>query len=296
MMYAFTTGEQLLSLCTQYCLPIYGIMLLREQELFGRSEDMSRAQMREVWAVMERAATQGIEQTNISMGGLAGDEAKKLYHNPNPLLGQTATRAAAIAMAIGEVSASMGRIVASPTAGSSGVLPGVLAQRSYDEQTIVNALFTASAVGLLIQTNASVSGAECGCQAEIGAASAMAAAALVEIHSGSPAFALSAAANALQNLMGLVCDPVAGLVEIPCIKRNGIGAINAMLCADMALSGITTLIPFDQTVSALYEVGQSLPRSLRESAQGGIANTPCAKDLEKHIFEKEPVFLNDLGR
>ena len=286
MMYAFSTGEQLLSLCTQYSLSISSIMLLRERELFGRSEEQSRFQMRDVWAVMEHAAKQGIEMTNISMGGLAGDEAKKLYRNPNTLLGQSASRAAAIAMSIGEVSASMGRIVASPTAGSSGVLPGVLYERGYGEDAIVNALFTASAVGLLIQTNASVSGAECGCQAEIGAASAMAAAALVEVGGGSPEYALSASANALQNLMGLVCDPVAGLVEVPCIKRNGIGAINAMLCADMALSGITTLIPFDQTVSALYEVGRSLPRSLRESAQGGIANTPCAKALERAFIAK----------
>ncbi len=284
MRYAFTNGEQLLSLCTQHSLSIGLVMQKREQELFSRDEPQIRAQMREVWAVMKHAALQGISQINISMGGLAGGEAVKLYQNPAPLLGTPASRAASIAMAIGEVSASMGRIVAAPTAGSSGILPAVLLDDSYDVEDIIDALFSASAIGMLIQMNASVSGAQGGCQAEIGTASAMAAAALVELNGGSPIFALSAAANALQNLMGLVCDPVAGLVEVPCIKRNGIGAVNALLCADMALSGITTLIPFDQTVSAMYEVGCAMPQSLRESANGGIANTPCARALEKRIF------------
>jgi len=287
MEYAFTTGEQLLSLCSQQKLSIAKVMRLREQALFHRSEPDVLDQMRDVWAIMRHSVKQGLEQPNLSLGGLVGGEAQKLYGAKSPLLGQPACRAASIAMAVGEVNAAMGRIVAAPTAGSCGVLPAVLSAEDYDEKSVVDALFTASAVGMLIQLNASVSGAKGGCQAEIGAAAAMAAAALVELRGGAPAMALSAAANALQNLMGLVCDPVAGLVEVPCVKRNGIGAINALLCADMALCGITTVIPFDETVSAMYEVGCAMPQSLRESAQGGIANTPCARMLEKSIFATE---------
>jgi L-serine dehydratase len=199
-------------------------------------------------------------------------------------------------MATAEVNAAMGRIVAAPTAGSCGVLPAVLCVGAYSTDQAVDALFTASAVGMIIAQNASVSGAQGGCQAEIGAASAMAAAALCELHGGAPEAALHAAATALQNLMGLVCDPVAGLVEVPCVKRNALGALNALLCADMALCAITTPIPFDQTVGAMHAVGCAMPQSLRESAMGGIAATDAARDIERRLFEPETPIPEDLGR
>ena len=179
-------------------------------------------------------------------------------------------------------------------------MPGALfsAARSFgfDDAALVEALFVSAAVGLLIQTNATVSGAEGGCQAEVGAASAMAAAALTFLQGGSAGASLSAAALALQNLMGLVCDPVAGLVEVPCVNRNSIGAVNALLSADIVLSGTGVMIPFDETVDAMYAVGCSLSPALRESAQGGIAATPTAKAAEKSIFAAEQYIPEGLGR
>lgn len=281
---AFTSGKSLLTLCNENNCSISQIMRRRETVIIGSDEEQVRDRMKKTWRIMKRAVEKGLQSRNVSLGNLVGGEAEKLFKSPLTILGERAGRAAAMAMAAAEVNASMGLIVAAPTAGSCGVLPGVLHARDYPEEDIVDALFTASAVGMIIQINASVSGAIGGCQAEIGTASAMAAAALAELNGGTPKTALDAAAMALQNLMGLVCDPVAGLVEVPCVKRNAIGAINALLCADMALCGITSLIPFDETVDAMYRVGCSLPQSLKESAQGGIAATPTAKAIERDVF------------
>ena len=201
------------------------------------------------------------------------------------------SRAITYAMAVLEVNASMGVIVAAPTAGSSGVVPGVLLalQEEYElsDEEILDGLYTAGAVGYLLMRNASVAGAEAGCQAEVGAASAMAAAAAVEIMGGTPQMCLHAAAGALANLLGLVCDPIAGLVEAPCQNRNSIGAANAMISAQQALAGISQVIPFDQMAEAMYHVGRSLPFELRESALGGCAGTPeaCARTCE--IFREK---------
>jgi L-serine dehydratase len=182
----------------------------------------------------------------------------------------------------------MGRIVAAPTAGASGVLPGVLFSlaetHQLAEDQLVEGLFTAGAVGLVIAKNASLSGAAGGCQAEIGSASAMAAAAAVELVKGSPEQALHAAAIALKNLLGLVCDPVAGLVESPCSKRNAVGTANALVAAEMALAGIESVIPFDEVVAAMYQVGRTLPLTLRETAEGGLAITPTGIKLKKKIL------------
>ena len=183
-------------------------------------------------------------------------------------------------MAVLEVNASMGLIVAAPTAGSSGIVPGLLLalQEEYDrtDEDMIRALFTASAVGYLAMRNATVAGAVGGCQAEVGVASAMAAAAAVELMGGSPQQALGAASTALANLLGLVCDPIAGLVEAPCQSRNGIGAANALTCAEMALAGIEQMIPFDEMLETMYHVGRGLPAELRETALGGCAATKTA--------------------
>ena len=194
------------------------------------------------------------------------------------------------AMAVLEVNASMGVIVAAPTAGSSGVVPGVLfaLQEEFDlpDEELLNGLYTAGAVGYLLMRNASVSGAEAGCQAEVGAASAMAAAAAAEIMGGSPQMCLWAATGALSNLLGLVCDPIAGLVEAPCQNRNSIGASNALICAEQALAGIRQIIPFDEMAEAMYHVGRCLPFELRESALGGCAGTASACEKSCRIFGK----------
>ena len=215
----------------------------------------------------------------------------KLRRHARNVCGEPISSAAAYAMAVLETNASMGRIVAAPTAGSAGVIPGVLlslqATKGFTDDELVRALGCAAAVGYLITRNATVAGAEGGCQAEIGSAAAMAAAATVELEGGTPEQCLDAAGNALTNMMGLVCDPVAGLVEVPCQKRNASGAATALVSAQISLANVGNLVGFDQTVEAMYKVGRSLPFELRESALGGLAATPdaCAW-CESHMCGK----------
>lgn len=186
-------------------------------------------------------------------------------------------------MAVLEVNASMGLIVAAPTAGSSGVLPGILMalqeEKGFSDEELYSGLLNASAVGYILMRNASVSGAEAGCQAEVGAASAMAASAIVELMGGTPKQCLSAAVHAMSNLLGLVCDPIAGLVEAPCQTRNAIGVANAITSAELALAGVEHPIPFDEMAESMYHVGKSLPFELRETAMGGCAGTPTGCKL-----------------
>jgi L-serine dehydratase len=192
------------------------------------------------------------------------------------------------ALSASETNACMGKIVAAPTAGSCGILPSVLmtiaTERKLDDEQLVMALFTASAVGIVIANKASISGAEGGCQAECGSASAMAAAALVELCGGSPAMVEHACAIAIKSVLGLVCDPVAGLVEIPCIKRNAMGAANAFVSADMALAGIESKIPVDEVIHAMKVIGDCMNPAFKETAEGGLAATPTAKRLMKEVF------------
>ena len=236
-------GSEVLRVCKEKKQTIGAMMLERETELQGKSKQVLLADMQQQLTTMRLAIKRGLDQPQRSLGGLVGGEAARLYsaaQTPS-FSGKNMLLGAAMAMATVEVNACMGRIVAAPTAGASGILPGVLlaAQQThgYEDDELIMALFCASAIGALIATNASISGAQGGCQAETGAAAAMAAAALVELAKGTPAQCLTAAAIALQNVMGLVCDPVAGLVEVPCVKRNAIGAANAQLSADLALCG-----------------------------------------------------------
>ena len=203
-----------------------------------------------------------------------------------PLLGGALYRA----LAVSELNASMGRIVAAPTAGSCGIVPAAVLtmQEQYQltEEECVMSLFTASAVGMVIANNASLAGAQGGCQAECGSASAMAAAAIVELAGGTPDMIQSAVATALKNILGLVCDPVAGLVEIPCAKRNVSGAINALCTADLVMAGVNSKIPFDDALSAMYKVGLGMPAELRETALGGVAITETGLKLKEKVFGK----------
>ncbi|NLL78066.1 MAG: L-serine ammonia-lyase, iron-sulfur-dependent, subunit alpha [Clostridiales bacterium] len=282
----FRSGKELLELCVQEQLPISQVMKLREIELQETSEKEVNSKMKKALNIMRNAAYDPIKNEVSSIGGLIGGEAKKLENlrvEGKSLCGGAISKAMAYAMAVLEVNASMGVIVAAPTAGSSGVLPGVLLslQEEYglSDDQILEGLYTAGAVGYLLMRNASVSGAQAGCQAEVGSAAAMAAAAAVEMMGGTPDQALSAATGAISNLLGLVCDPVRGLVENPCQNRNAIGAANALINAEQALAGITQLIPFDEMVQAMYHVGRSLPFELRESALGGCAATPTACNM-----------------
>ena len=195
------------------------------------------------------------------------------------------------ALSVSEVNAAMGRIVATPTAGSAGILPAVLVHAldsgKFTKEQVTIAMFTASALGLVIANKASISGAAGGCQAEIGSATAMAAGTLVELAGGTPVQVGNAVGIALKNSLGLVCDPVAGLVEIPCIVRNGLHAITAQAAADMALAGVRSVIPPDEVIVVMHEVGQNMPESLRETGIGGLAGTPTGKKLREQVFNNK---------
>jgi L-serine dehydratase len=291
MKYKFNSGEELVGLCKNYDKKIWEIMILREVENSDKTKEEIFNLMKENLYVMKKAVEKGLTQDIKSVSGLVGGDAKLLrrrYEDKKTVSGSRMLKAVASAMAVLEVNASMGQVVAAPTAGSCGILPGVLItigeELSVNEEKLVNGLFTASAIGLIIAQNATVSGAEGGCQAETGTASAMAAAAVVEILGGSPESALHASAMTIKNILGLVCDPIAGLVECPCVKRNAIGTANALISVDMALAGIESIIPFDEVVNAMYRVGKSLPIALKETALGGLAATPTGKRIMNEIF------------
>ena len=279
----FDDGAQLLEACAERSLSIGGVMELRERGLTGA--ERATASMRRVIEVMREETSAPIAAPARSLGGFIGGEAQLVDRGAArwgaALMGEVQTQAVARAMAVLERSAAMGVIVAAPTAGSAGVVPGcVLAVADAvgaAEKDVASALFCAAAVGLNIQTHACVAGAEGGCQAEVGSASAMAAAALVELLGGTPEQALTAASLAISNLLGLVCDPVGGLVEVPCQARNAIGVAAAFSSAQLALSGVRWFVPFDEVVSAMAEVGHALPSRLRETARGGLAATPAAR-------------------
>ncbi|MGL5675348.1 MAG: L-serine ammonia-lyase, iron-sulfur-dependent, subunit alpha [Cellulosilyticaceae bacterium] len=285
----FRTGEELLEVCEKQQLPIWQAMLEREKTISHKTDEEILKQLAHAYDIMKNAIRRSLTEDLVSMGGLIGGEAKKIYKRRSvSACGELMSRAISYAMGVLEVNTSMGLIVAAPTAGSSGVLPGVLValqeEHGWDDEKMIQALLNAGAVGYIITRNATVSGAEGGCQAEVGAASAMAASAVVELLGGSPKECLDAAATALTNILGLVCDPVAGLVEAPCQKRNGMGASNALISAEITLSGISHLIPFDETVEAMYKVGRSMPFELRETALGGMAATPTACSMCSKIF------------
>lgn len=242
--------------------------------------------------VMENAAACGMKEDIRSHSGLTGGDAWRMHTAREKVLsGPFCARAMAVALAVAEFNAAMGRIVASPTAGSCGILPGALLPMMelyhIPRERICLALLCAGGIGLVIAQQATIAGAEGGCQAECGAAAAMAAAALVELSGGTPEMCLHGVAMALKNQLGLVCDPVAGLVEVPCIKRNAGGVMCAITAADMALAGIRSVIPADEVILAMGEVGAALPCSLRETAQGGLAATPTGLRLAEEIFGRE---------
>ncbi len=286
----FYNGKELIQKCQEKNLPISDLMKLREITLGSITENEVDRKINTALSIMKTSATKPLTNPGKSIGGLIGGEAQKIVNHgatSNCVCGSMLSKAIAYSMAVLEVNASMGLIVAAPTAGSAGVVPGVLLALA-DEHNICDSqlckgLLNASAIGYLLMRNASVAGAEAGCQAEVGAASAMAASAIVEIMGGTPQMCLTAATFAISNLLGLVCDPIAGLVESPCQSRNAIGVANAISSAELALSGITHPIPFDEMADAMLRVGRSLPFELRETAMGGCAGTPTGCSLSCNI-------------
>ncbi|HET6498711.1 MAG TPA: L-serine ammonia-lyase, iron-sulfur-dependent, subunit alpha [Coriobacteriia bacterium] len=275
------------------CGSLSAAALRREADESGVASGVLRSRMHEALGVMRAAAAEGVSRSGRSRSGLSGGDAALLTAVTEGPVGPVFSRALAAACAVAEVNAAMGRVVAAPTGGASGVLPGVLLSLAEstgaDDEALVDALFTAGAVGAVIAARASLSGAAAGCQAETGAAAAMAAAAGVELLGGDAEASGHAASLALQGLLGLVCDPVAGLVEVPCVARNVTGTAVALAAIEMACAGVAFPIPFDEVVDAMAAIGRGLPPSLRETADGGLALTPAARALKETVAQATAV-------
>lgn len=286
----FRNVAELVHLAESQNKKISEIMIEQEMKVLQLSREEIIAKMERNLVVMEKAIERGLEGVK-SHSGLTGGDAvllQKYIASGKSLSGALLLDAVSKSVATNEVNAAMGTICATPTAGSAGVVPGTLyairEKLNPTREQMVAFLFTSGAFGFVVANNASISGAAGGCQAEVGSASGMAAAAIVEMAGGTPAQCAEAMAITLKNMLGLVCDPVAGLVEVPCVKRNAMGAANAMVAADMALAGIKSRIPCDEVIGAMFRIGQSMPAALRETAMGGLAATPTGKALEAKIF------------
>lgn len=289
-MISYTSIQELIEKSTLEGKRLSEIILEDQAEVLGQSQTKLYRKMQERLGVMRESLEKGLSQINKSFSGMVGGDSQLLQEamaKGKLLGGQVLDGAILKAIAIAEVNAAMGRIVAAPTAGSCGILPGVLLtaaeKLNSSEEDLVNALFTASGVGIVIAKNAGISGAAGGCQTECGSASGMAAAAVVEMAGGTPEQCGHACAIALKNILGLVCDPVAGLVEVPCVKRNAAGAVNALVAIDLALADIKSVIPVDEVILAMDQVGQSMPVTLKETALGGLAVTPTGCRLAKEL-------------
>lgn len=294
-MLQYQTFQEIADVATARGQKISEVALADQAEYLNLTEDEVYQRMEESFDVMVASTHTGMDASLRSTSNLTGGEGAQImaYEEATHggLAGSFFSRVIARAASTSNCNAAMGKIVATPTAGSCGILPGVLVSYYEDRHTskrdVVMAMFTAGALGIVIATKGSIAGAEGGCQAETGSASGMAAAALVELEGGTPQQCVDALGMSLINLMGLVCDPVAGLVEIPCIKRNASGAAVALTSATMALAGVPLYIPADECLSAMKRVGDSMSAALRETAQGGLAITPTGRKLKEQVYGEE---------
>ncbi len=290
----YKTIEDLLNLCDKHNLKISEVALKSTALEMEISEDEVFEMMKKRYYTMLESIDEGLKlKEHASVSGLSGGMANKMkqhYEAGNHFSGDFLSKVIYSALSVSEINACMGRIVASPTAGSCGILPSCLyalkEHFNIEEKEIIMAIFNASAIGKVISINATVSGAEGGCQAECGSASAMISSGITEVLGGTPQMCTDAAAQALKSHLGLVCDPVAGLVEEPCVMRNVSSAVVAVSSAEITLAGITSIIPLDEVIETMGRVGAQLPPELRETAKGGIAITKTAKELEAKIFGK----------
>ena len=283
--------NELLEICSSEQKSISEIMLMMEIEKSGRNKEKIISMMEERLFKMKEAVDSGINDASAAPSGISGGDAVKMYEYVNQgkaLSGSFISDAMTYSMATSESNARMGVIVATPTAGAAGILPGVLFSIHKNSGTpfkdLVMGLFTASMLGYVIANRSFISGAAGGCQAEVGSATAMAAGTIVELKGGTPEQVVNATALAMKSLLGLVCDPVAGLVEVPCIKRNVIGTSIAFSAADMSLAGIESRIPCDEVIEAMYRIGKDMPRALRETSLGGLAMTETGKKVKERLF------------
>lgn len=287
----YNKAKEIKDLCIKTGKEIWQIALDKDFENTGIEEADLLELMHETLEVMRDSAYKGLDQAVYSMSKITGGSAVKVnMFAEDSVSGKTITRAMAMALSVSEVNSSMGRIVAAPTAGASGILPAALftmqEKYGYDDDKLVKGLIVAGVIGEIIAQNASISGAEGGCQAECGSAAAMGAAAICYLRDYDIDTIFASAAFAIKNILGLVCDPVLGLVEYPCNLRNASGVVNAIISADLAMSGFPCLIPLDETIDSMRQVGNSLPEALRETALGGLAATPTAEKLGEEMEEK----------
>lgn len=287
------TAKEIIDTCKERGIKIYDLVLEEEIKNSHTTEEQIRKQLDEVIDVMYSSATNNLTKSDVTEYKMIDGFAKRAYEyakSGNSIVGEFLVSAMAMAFSTSEVNASMGKIVAAPTAGSSGIMPAMLVAASekynFDRTTIQNGFLTSIGIGQLIAKYATFAGAEGGCQAECGSASAMAASALVEMLGGSPEQALHAASITIINVLGLVCDPIAGLVQYPCTFRNASGVINAFISADLALAGVTSLVPFDEVVLAMKEVGDSLIEALRETGLGGLAGTQTGQKIRRDFLKE----------
>lgn len=282
---------ELLEYCEREQRSIGEMMLMLEEKKSGKSQQTILRLMEERLTKMKEAVSNGTKDPSAAPSGISGGDAVKMrdyVSSRKTLTGDYISQAMTFSLATSESNARMGVIVATPTAGAAGILPGVLFSLHHNDGTpfkdLVMGLFTASMLGYIIANRSFISGAAGGCQAEVGSAAAMAAGTITELKGGSPKQAVHATAIAMKSLLGLVCDPVAGLVEVPCIKRNAIGTSIAFSAADLALAGVESRIPCDEVIEAMYKVGKDMPRTLRETALGGLAMTETGQKVKERLF------------
>lgn len=293
----YTSIQEIVEAAIKKEMPIYALAIEQEMEQTKASYEEIWSRMEKNLTTMENSVNRSIEGDGVfSPTGLTGGDAVKIKNyraKGKTLSGDLMVYGVQSAIGVNEVNASLGAICATPTAGASGTIPGVLFgikdTLNLSHEDMIHFLFTSALFGMVVANNACIAGAFGGCQAEVGSASAMAAAAAVEAGGGTPQQSSEAFATALQNLLGLVCDPVAGLVEIPCVKRNAIGTANALVAADLALAGVTNVINADETIEAMYRVGRQMPRELRETGLGGIAATPTGIAIKSKIFGEKHI-------
>lgn len=293
--YIFRTGKELLEQCETHKMPIWEIMLNYEIQLSAKDKDHIFNMLLDRLRVIFESIDAALQNPELSPSGMAGKSTPQIAKALNEwsewseklLLNDVAIKAMLGAVATGENNARMGVILAFPTAGAAGIIPGVIygskEKLKLDDEKMVHMMLTASAIGIIVANSATLSGAAGGCQAEVGTATAMAAAALTEVRGASPEMSLHASSLALKNMLGLVCDPIGGLVEVPCIKRNGIGAVYSMSASDMALMGVQSFVPFDEVVAALRSIGDLMSPKLRETALGGLAVSPTGQEVAKKM-------------
>ncbi len=292
-MFKFKTIQELLNICEEQKMKISEVSIKFHAYQMNVSDDEAIKMMHKNLQVMKESVENGLQKDIKSASGLSGGMAYKMHEyvmKNKHLSGEFVGNVITSALAVSECNACMGKIVASPTAGSSGIVPATLieVQKKYSltDDEVVMGLFNAAAVGYVIANNASISGAEGGCQAECGSAAAMASSAMVEMLGGSPTMCADSLANSLKSLMGLVCDPVAGLVEEPCVIRNVASAVISVASTDMVMAGLKSIIPADEVIKAMDEVGKALPASLRETAGGGIAASDTAREIERNLLSQ----------